>query len=137
GNEIAVNDQTLAKTGTFVVSLQTPIAMINAATIAPGNYNVCARLADGALIRYLYAPTELAVTPSQQLPFIDTLSLHSGVMTFNVHGFPGQIVTIQASTDLATWVPLQTYTFTGTVWLFTDTHAGEYPSRFYRAALGP
>lgn len=135
GTEVAVNNQTLPKTGTFVVSLDTPVLMVNAATVAPGIYNVCARLSDGTLNRYLYAPGQLVVTPSQQVPSIDSLSLHGGVMFFNVHGFPGQVVTVEASTDLANWVPLQSYTFTGTVWPFMDANAGNFASRFYRAAL--
>ncbi len=139
GNEVAVNDQTLPKTGTFVVSLVSPAGTVDAATLAPGSYAVCARLNDGALTRYLYAPQLLVVTPSLQPPSIDGTSLTriGGVVHFEVHAFPGQVVTVEASTDLATWAPLQTHTFTGTVWSFTDADAGAFSSRFYRARLIP
>ena len=135
GNEIMVADQTLPKTGTLVVSLATVTGTPNAALVAPGSYAVSARVSDGALARDLYAPELLTVTPSQQPPSIDSMMRTGGVMHFTVHGLPGQQVTVEASIDLASWTPLQTHVFTGTVWEFADADAGSFASRFYRARL--
>jgi uncharacterized repeat protein (TIGR01451 family) len=51
-------------------------------------------------------------------------------VTFNVTGGPGQIIEIDASTNLMSWLPI--YTNTGT-FIFTDTNTTIYPLRFYRA----
>lgn len=53
-------------------------------------------------------------------------------------GRSGDHVIIQASTDLMTWVDLQTATIGAlpTI-LFTDAEAGLYPYRFYRATTAP
>ncbi|MGH8093971.1 MAG: hypothetical protein ACREIF_10930 [Chthoniobacterales bacterium] len=139
GNEIAVDDETLPRTGPSAVSLAPPTVTVDAAAVPPGSYSVCARLNDGANNRYLYAPQKLTVTPSLQPPVIDgaSLTLSGGVLRFNVDAFPGQEVTVMASTDLHTWVPLQTHTFTGTIWEFVDADAGSFASRFYGAVLAP
>ena len=42
---------------------------------------------------------------------------------------------IQASTDLATWVNVQTNSVTGSLLEFADANAGAYPHRFYRAIV--
>ncbi len=139
GNEIEVDEQTLPKTGTSAVSLNAPNATVNAAAVPPGTYSVFARVNDGGRTRYLYAPQPLTVTPSLQAPSIDaaSLMLSGGVLDFDVHAFPGQDVTVMASTDLVNWVPLQTHTFTGTIWEFVDTNAGNFAKRFYQAVLAP
>ena len=89
--------------------------------------------------RYLYAPQLLVVTPSLQPPIIDgtSLALNGGTMHFDIHGFPGQSITVMASTDLLNWVSLETQTLTGTVWQFQDPNAGNFSRRFYKAALSP
>ena len=139
GNEIAVDQEMLSRTGTSVISIATLNATVNAAAVPPGNYGVCARLNDGTRTRYLYAPQRLVVTPSLQAPSVDaaSLALNGGVLHFNVHAFPGQQVTVMASSDLVNWLPLQTHTFTGTIWEFMDADAGSFAKRFYRAALAP
>ncbi len=58
-------------------------------------------------------------------------------MRFNVEGFPGQQVSVEGSSDLVNWIPLQTHTFTGTTWEFVDAEAGQFVRRFYRAKLIP
>lgn len=137
GNEIEVYSQTLSRTGTTAVFFNTLTATVNAAAVSPGSYSVCARLSDGARTRYLYAPQLLVVTPSLQPPWINaaSLSLSKGIARFEVHAFPGQKVNVEATRDLVNWLPLQTHTFTGTIWQFTDAGAGA--TRFYRAVLAP
>lgn len=54
---------------------------------------------------------------------------------FRLIGTSGQSYILQASTNLSAWAPLQT---NSTMFYdFTDTNAGNYPARFYRAVLGP
>jgi hypothetical protein len=136
-NEIEVNQQLLARTGPNAVSLNPLSVPVNAAEVPPGSYSVCARLNDGVRTRYLYALQTLVVTPSVQLPSIESVAFSGGVFRFNVHAFPGQEVTVQASGDLINWTPLQTHTFTGTIWEFVDADAGNFAKRFYRAMLAP
>ncbi len=138
GNEIEIDQETLAKTGTSAVALAQLSATIDAGVVAPGTYAVCARLSDGGRTRYLYAPQRLVVTPSLQPPTIDHASLvrdSGGAIHFNVNAFPGQQVTVMISSDLTNWFPAQTHTFSGTTWEFVDANAGAAPRRFYRAAL--
>ena len=139
GNEIAVHEAALPRTGTSAVSFNMVSATIDAATIAPATYAVFTRLSDNGRTRYLYAPDLLEVTPSQQPPEIDasSLTLKDGVLRLNVHGFPGQEIVIEATTDLHSWVPIQSHTFTGQVWEFVDAEAGNFQKRFYRAVLAP
>lgn len=139
GNEIEVAQQTLPKTGPGAVSASTPGAPVDAAAVPPGSYAVFARLTDGAHARHLYSPQPLVVTPSLQPPSVNaaSLALSAGALRFDVHGFPGQQVTVMASSDLTGWISLQTHTFSGTVWEFTDADAGDFPRRFYQAVLAP
>ena len=49
-------------------------------------------------------------------------------------GPPGQMVIVDASTDLVNWLPISTNTFTGPL-NFNDPQSGLYSNRFYRAHL--
>ncbi len=135
GNEIAVEQRTLARSGTNAVLLHGLTAFVNGAAVVPGSYAVCARLHDGGRSRHLYAAQRLVVTPAPQAPGIDAASLarDNGVVRFDVHAAPGQAVTVEATTDFLTWTPLQTHAFTGKVWEFVDADAAQFERRFYRA----
>lgn len=137
GNEIEVSQGTLPKTGTSAVSFNTLGVSVNAIVVPPETYSVCARLTDGTRTRYLYAPQLLAVTPKPPSLDAATIEFSGGALHFDVHALPGQQVTVMASADLINWVPLETHTFTGTVWEFVDADAGNFPKRFYRAQLAP
>jgi len=54
--------------------------------------------------------------------------------SFNVTGTPGLSCVIQGSTDLTTWIPLQTNVLP---FAFTDPQSEGYPIRCYRALLQP
>ena len=58
-----------------------------------------------------------------------------GGFGFNLTGPPGQLVVVEASTDLAAWLPIYTNTFGTVPLLFSDPQASAYPRRFYRAHL--
>ncbi len=139
GNEIEVDQRSLANSGPSAVTRSLLNPTVNPAAAAPGVYAVCAQLSDGLHTRYLYAPELLEVTPSTQSPAVDTTSLvlANGALRFDVVAFPGQNVTVLATTDFVDWIPLQSHIFTGTVWEFVDADAGKFARRFYRAVLNP
>jgi hypothetical protein len=55
-----------------------------------------------------------------------------GQFGFVLTGAPGQSVVVESSTDLQTWLPLWTNTFTGAL-NFKDPQSGGYSKRFYRS----
>jgi hypothetical protein len=55
-----------------------------------------------------------------------------GRFGFDLTGPAGQLVVVEASTDLVGWLPLWTNTFAGTL-NFRDPQSGSYSNRFYRA----
>src|ERR1017187_821427 len=104
----------------------------------------------------LYYPFGLAVDPSGNVFVADTdnntirkgfiapmtlsllpaLGLAQGQFNFYLAGPAGRTVVVQASTDLSNWQPIWTNTINGTApSSFTDSQAGAYPRRFYRAVL--
>ncbi len=52
-------------------------------------------------------------------------------------GEPGQTFTVETSSDLTHWTPLQTQTLTGTTWDFIDPLSKGQSTRIYRARLDP
>ena len=56
---------------------------------------------------------------------------------FNVIGPSGSNVVIQASTDLQTWIPLQTNLLGSGPLYFSDAQSPANVRRFYRARLLP
>jgi hypothetical protein len=61
----------------------------------------------------------------------------NGVFGFNVSGPVGASVIIQASTDLQTWIPLQTNLLGSGPLYFSDAQAPTNVQRFYRAQFSP
>jgi hypothetical protein len=57
------------------------------------------------------------------------------VFGFNVTGPAGSNVVIQASTDLQTWIPLQTNLLGSGPLYFSDWQSLAIPRRFYRVQL--
>jgi hypothetical protein len=60
-----------------------------------------------------------------------------GVFGFDVTGPSGSNLVIQASTDLQTWIPLQTNLLGGGPLYFSDSQSPANVLRFYRAQLSP
>jgi sugar lactone lactonase YvrE len=60
--------------------------------------------------------------------------LNSGQFGFTLTGPAGKLVIVEASTDLVSWVPVRTNTFTG-VLNFSDSQNGVGSERFYRARM--
>jgi hypothetical protein len=53
---------------------------------------------------------------------------------FDLTGPTGRSVVIEASTDLVSWLPVRTNTFTRAL-NFSDPQSGAYSNRFYRARV--
>ena len=60
-------------------------------------------------------------------------NLPGGSFKFEVTGSPGATYVVLGSTNMQTWIPLFTNTAPFT---FTDTLAGQFPGRVYRARSG-
>jgi hypothetical protein len=73
----------------------------------------------------------------QPLAISDLLYSANGQFGFRAGGPAGQVVVIEASTNLRTWTPLQTNTLGATSLSFTDLNAPLFPTRFYRLRSGP
>ena len=76
-----------------------------------------------------YPPPNLRLTRSTWL------TNGSGQFQCRVAGTSGERYTIQTSTNLSTWTPILTNT--ATLYDFTDRSASNFPTRVYRALLGP
>jgi hypothetical protein len=59
------------------------------------------------------------------------------VFGFDVSGPPGSNVIIHASTDLQTWIPLQTNLLGSGPLYFSDSQSTTNRHRFYRVQLSP
>ena len=62
------------------------------------------------------------------------LGMQMNQFGFNLTGFSGQVVVVEACTDLANpvWLPVGTNTLTGGSACFSDPQCTNYPGRFYR-----
>jgi DNA-binding beta-propeller fold protein YncE len=63
-----------------------------------------------------------------------SFGFNGGKLGFNLAGPVGRFVVVEASTDLASWLPLWTNIFAGAL-IFSDPQSGVYSNRFYRARL--
>jgi hypothetical protein len=76
-------------------------------------------------------PTPLVIATDAAFGFTN------GVFGFDVTGPSGSNVVIQASTDLQTWIPLQTNLLGNGPLYFSDPQSTTNVQRFYRAQLSP
>jgi hypothetical protein len=136
-NEIDLGSFVLSGTGTNNVFFNSTNLALNPVATPPGTYSLFARISDGTHARYLYAPETLTVNPSRQAPVLLAPGFQGNQFGFTISGFPGQIVIIQASTNLVQWDSLATNTLTGTTFIFTDETSTGMAQRYYRAALAP
>ena len=71
------------------------------------------------------------------LPTLDAASITNGRFGFWIAGDAGPDYTIQASTDLVSWSSVATSMSPAVPLYWADTNSTPFPSRFYRALLGP
>ena len=60
---------------------------------------------------------------------------NAGQFGFTLTGPSGQLVIVEASTDLSSWLPIWTNTFVTNALPFSDPQSGVHSQRFYRALL--
>jgi len=73
----------------------------------------------------------------QPLAISDTLYSANGRLGFRAGGPAGQVVVIEASTDLRAWTPLRTNALGAAPLSFSDPQAALFRTRFYRLRSGP
>jgi len=87
---------------------------------------------NGEIIIITVPPPPLAISTTGA-----AFGFTNGVFGFNVSGPSGASVVIQASTDLKTWIPLQTNLLGSGPLYFSDPQSTNNVQRFYRAQLSP
>jgi hypothetical protein len=70
-------------------------------------------------------------------PVLDAPATTNGQWGFWIRGDAGPDYTIQVSTNLMSWSAIATGAPASLPWFWTDTNSAVFPSRFYRALLGP
>jgi hypothetical protein len=80
------------------------------------------------------ANSRAAVVVANPAASLAVVSSGTGQFAITITGATGQPYAVQASTDLVNWVALQTNT---APFIFTDTNAGQFSQRFYRAVYAP
>jgi hypothetical protein len=136
GNETEVLRGTVSGTGTGQVLYSALNLSPDPVTTLPGTYAVFARISDGTRTRYLYAPQKVVLGASRQPPALELAQVQTNQFRFTISGWPGQKIIVQASTNYAQWVSIQTNTLTGTTLEFVDLESPNYPWRYYRVLLG-
>jgi hypothetical protein len=87
---------------------------------------------NGEIIITLVPPAPLAIITTNA-----AFGFTNGAFGFDVSGPSGSTVVIQASTDLHTWIPLQTNLLGSGPLYFSDPQSTTDAQRFYRAQLSP
>jgi hypothetical protein len=116
--------------GSIIDSSAIAILAEVAGTTTPNGTGVRFRSYIGEII-IIAVPTPLVITTGAAFGFTN------GVFGFNVIGPSGSNVVIQASTDLQTWIPLQTNLLGSGPLYFSDPQSTTNVQRFYRAQLSP
>ena len=110
------------------------LALSGGTLCAGGNFTIA-----GTNVSAYVAMANLAGTPIS-LAIITTNSafgVTDGMFGFDVSGPSGSNVVIQSSTNLQTWIPLQTNLLGSGLFYFSDSQPPTNRARFYRAALLP
>ena len=104
----------------------------------PNQLNVFAVLNGGSVSNNFSAANltaELAISQVTPPWLGDGQYLPDGSFQLTVYGDAGRSYTLQASTNLVDWVPLQTLSATNGVITFVEPAVTNFPYRFYRATV--
>ncbi|HXU75752.1 MAG TPA: hypothetical protein VN794_04245 [Methylomirabilota bacterium] len=133
-NETAVYSGILNGTGTNSVAFGSLSPSIPTG-LGAGSYWVLSRITAGGRSRLLYAPQKVVVGSSRQAPVLLGARVETNRFKFLLVGVPGQLVAIQASSNLVQWISLQTNVLPGSTLEISDPLA--ISNRYYRARLLP
>ncbi|HKW29566.1 MAG TPA: choice-of-anchor D domain-containing protein [Verrucomicrobiae bacterium] len=97
----------------------------NVTTYQSGVYTLVVSNEGGTTVS---SPIILTVYPTAAAT-LEVATHPAGQFNLSIKGVPGYHYEVQASTNLADWIPLQTNT---APFLFTDPKAGKFKQRFYR-----
>lgn len=136
-NEIQALQTTVAGTGTNAIAAVNGSFQPDPAVVPPGTYRVFARLTAGNRSRYLYAPGSLTLTASTLPPWLTALGVTNFSFQLLVHGYPGQRIAVETSTNLLNWISIATNILSAGSVQISDAFATDQPRRFYRAVLKP
>jgi DNA-binding beta-propeller fold protein YncE len=101
------------------------------AILVPGPYSYAYSGGNGEIIiTSITTPVAISTTNA-------AFGFTNGAFGFDVTGPSGSNVVIQASTDLQTWIPLQTNLLGSGPFYFSDPQSTTNVQRFYRAELSP
>jgi hypothetical protein len=78
-----------------------------------------------------------SVQVGPQLSLDSAQWLTGGAFAFRVHGVASGPVTVQGSTNLSNWIPLETNTLSGGEFWHTNAGPTVHPARFFRAVTQP
>ena len=99
------------------------------------------RLASGSLIRFggsiIQGNVTVCVFAQEDRPLISSSAMQGGDMNLTVDGPSGFGYTVEASTNLNTWVPVQDFENPALPFLWADPDSPLHPQRFYRIRLTP
>jgi uncharacterized delta-60 repeat protein len=85
---------------------------------------------------FMQSTQAVRLTPPTILATDGAFGPHSNRFTFNTRALFGQVVVIEASTNLSVWLPIQTNLVTAAgLFFFADADWVRFPHRFYRAQL--
>jgi hypothetical protein len=130
------NGSSWSALGSGVNSFVNALAVSGSTLYAGGDFNIA-----GTNVSAYAAEANLVGTPvSPALALITAnaaFSFTNGVFGFDVAGPAGSNVVIQASTNLQTWIPLQTNLLGSGLLHFSDAQSPANRHRFYRAQLSP
>lgn len=104
--------------------------------VTPGVYAIFATITDGKHTRYLYAPELVQITSSLQPPTLEFTKSIGTQFVIAVNGVSDQVIELQSSQDLHTWLPLATNTLSTGSWNYTNSTT-IFSRQFYRAVLLP
>ena len=136
GNDQLMIDLDYPSTGTNSVFFAD--LTLSSTNVLAGIYAAYAKMSGGGHTRYLYAPEVLMIDPNLEPPrFNQSLSMMQpdGRFQLSLSGAIGQKVIIQGSTNLTSWIPISTNSFSTTNLVMVDIEAPSYKARFYRAML--
>jgi uncharacterized repeat protein (TIGR03803 family) len=130
----ARNSHALSNAGNVSGATAATLTISNVFVNDPGSYQAVVSSPFGS------ATSAVATLTVQGLPLflVNTnadFGFKSNQFAFNLAGPAGSNAVIYASTNLQSWIPLQTNTLNLGAILITDSAATNYPRRFYRARL--